>query len=276
MQLETISITGYAQKPNYKPTPITAQKKQFGQPITPPPPNHSYKKVLKQKEKNNRENNSGGGPTSQIRNQMILVKDMDVTKLMNDQKWVDRLAKELKCQKQWSDKWGFISDPKLYLGEENESYKPKTPPPSKWSAYSIVNPPKNNPLTKPIPPPENYIPPCFKITHDPKTGNPLPHTNASYHHSNPTTRCSTPQKIHEQAPFGIYLNTSSLNNFGPKNRNRGYLSTYNSFFVANGGGKEMGPKDIYKYPPTTSNEYGWHWNGRKTLEIYGSTNAKNF
>ncbi|KAI8617775.1 hypothetical protein BC830DRAFT_66396 [Chytriomyces sp. MP71] len=53
----------------------------------------------------------------------------------------------MKTQREWSDKWGALNDPKLYLGEVGEPSKALKAPPTKWSAYSIINTPKRNPLS---------------------------------------------------------------------------------------------------------------------------------
>ncbi|KAI9347696.1 hypothetical protein BDR26DRAFT_854606 [Obelidium mucronatum] len=60
---------------------------------------------------------------------------------------LDRLAKEMKAQREWSDRWGALNDPKLYLGEDGPDAYPLKAPPTKWSAYSIINTPKRNPLS---------------------------------------------------------------------------------------------------------------------------------
>ncbi|KAJ3061005.1 hypothetical protein HDU98_003064 [Podochytrium sp. JEL0797] len=42
--------------------------------------------------------------------------------------WLDRMAKEMKARHEWSDKWGALNDPKLYLGESGPDKFPTKAP----------------------------------------------------------------------------------------------------------------------------------------------------
>ncbi|KAI8849778.1 hypothetical protein BC829DRAFT_175893 [Chytridium lagenaria] len=73
-----------------------------------------------------------------------------------DESWVNRIVKELKAQREWSDKWNCLNDPKLYLGEDGPDAFPSKPMPTRWSPFNIINPPDpipSHPLTPSTNPP---------------------------------------------------------------------------------------------------------------------------
>ncbi|KAJ3087030.1 hypothetical protein HK102_011939 [Quaeritorhiza haematococci] len=53
--------------------------------------------------------------------------ERDVIAMMNDSSWVDRVAKEMKAQSEWSEKWTFMNDPKLYMGPDAPDKYPAKP-----------------------------------------------------------------------------------------------------------------------------------------------------
>ncbi|KAJ3110883.1 hypothetical protein HK100_002877 [Physocladia obscura] len=58
--------------------------------------------------------------------------------------WLDRMVKEAKAQREWTDKWSALNDSKLYLGESapSDAFSGKAP-----VEYHIINTPKRNPLS---------------------------------------------------------------------------------------------------------------------------------
>ncbi|KAJ3233707.1 hypothetical protein HDU78_006313 [Chytriomyces hyalinus] len=262
--------------------------------------------------------------------------------------WLDRMAKEMKAQRDWSDKWGVLNDTQLYLGELGSSVPPPKAVPTKWSSYSIINTPKRNPLSsRPATPDGSEADKkhgtfnSFKVTgnrHDFMSCKNARHPN----HPNPTKGTSLRSNEIESSNYnsntdqggqycydhqtGLYHRVLS-NQYKPgfsatqqgskrsnEPRNHASLASFNnvsnqqhpvcqssrttvvsacSSKAANGTVKslhvgddrafkvvrqkgvssELLPAEKYKFPPTSNMEYGWAYQNRKTLEIFGSTSA---
>ncbi|TPX66795.1 hypothetical protein SpCBS45565_g04152 [Spizellomyces sp. 'palustris'] len=192
-------------------------------------------------------------------------RERDVIGMINDQNWKDRLAKELKSQREWSERWGCLVDPLLYLSNPHQgSWKPQAPPHN--SPFNIINPPGKNVLpNSPPPTPPDYIPATYKVTGDRSnylSGSPNLRARPTPNLLFDTTSRPTPAEY--TAPFATAtpVSQSSL----PK-QNRGTLPIHRKHQ------SRPDPQAVYKYPPSTNTEYGWAWGGMRTLEIYGSTNA---
>ncbi|KAJ3257143.1 hypothetical protein HDU77_002793 [Chytriomyces hyalinus] len=253
---------------------------------------------------------------------------------------LDRMAKEMKAQRDWSDKWGVLNDTQLYLGELGSSVPPPKAVPTKWSSYSIINTPKRNPLSsRPATPDGSEADKkhgtfnSFKVTgnrHDFMSCKNARHPN----HPNPTKGTSLRSNEIESSNYnsntdqggqycydhqtGLYHRVVS-NQYKPgfsatqqgskrsnEPRNHASLASFNnvsnqqhpvvsacSSKAANGTMKslhasddrafkvvrqkgvssELLPAEKYKFPPTSNMEYGWAYQNRKTLEIFGSTSA---
>ncbi|TPX68788.1 hypothetical protein CcCBS67573_g07076 [Chytriomyces confervae] len=261
--------------------------------------------------------------------------------------WLDRMAKEMKAQRDWSDKWGVLNDTQLYLGELGSSVPAPKAVPTKWSSYSIINTPKRNPLSsRPTTPDGSEADNkhgtfnSFKVTgnrHDFMSCKNARHPN----HPNPTKGSSLRSNEIESSNYssksdqggqycydhqtGLYHRVVS-NQYKPgfsatqqgskrsnEPRNHASLASFNnvsnqqhpvcqsrttvvsacSSKVGNGTVKslhadddrafkvvrqkgvssELLPAEKYKFPPTSNMEYGWAYQNRKTLEIFGSTSA---
>eukprot|EP00842_Homolaphlyctis_polyrhiza_P003568 jgi/Hompol1/4211/HPOL_003518-RA len=48
-----------------------------------------------------------------------------MAKFLDDCTWIDRVSKELKGQRQWSQKWQALNDPRLYMGEDTPMHYPQ-------------------------------------------------------------------------------------------------------------------------------------------------------
>ncbi|KAJ3417594.1 hypothetical protein HDV05_000051 [Chytridiales sp. JEL 0842] len=195
---------------------------------------------------------------------------------VDDTPWVDRITKELRAQREWNEKWGFIKDSNLYMDNPKRDIKHKYQQPTKWSAFSIINAPTRNPVSSRPDTPDEFAAPTFKVT------------GSRDHHlspTNPHASCNSTRQLnvksttyspyddpvppaHEQAPFAT-----------SRYKNRATLSSYNNAAVVGGrGGKHTGegivePMQRYVFPATNNMEYGWNWGGRKSLELFGSTSA---
>ncbi|KAI8823847.1 hypothetical protein BJ741DRAFT_634124 [Chytriomyces cf. hyalinus JEL632] len=256
--------------------------------------------------------------------------------------WLDRMAKEMKAQRDWSDKWGVLNDTQLYLGELGSSVPAPKAVPTKWSSYSIINTPKRNPLSsRPTTPDGSEADKkhgafnSFKVTgnrHDFMSCKNARHPN----HPNPTKGTSLRSNEIESSNYnnnnadqggqycydhqtGLYHRVVS-NQYKPgfsatqqqgskrsnEPRNHAHQASLASFNnVSNqqhpvcqsrtalvsavsskagsdrafkalrqkGVSSELLPAEKYKFPPTSNMEYGWAYQNRKTLEIFGSTSA---
>ena len=208
----------------------------------------------------------------------------------------DHWAKELKGQKEWSVKWAALNDPKLYLGEHASSnYKFKAQviftailyyQPTKWSVFSVINPPGYKPGMNAPEIPPGCVLPTFKITGErhsfrqeknvgagPLQSKPEYRTAKSVsiknHNADPTINTPT----FYNAPFAVATPVPSSEVRKLETQYRASIASYNSSLVgARAGGKvdfAKDPQRIFKYPATSSMEYGWNWDGRNKLEIYG-------
>jgi hypothetical protein len=168
--------------------------------------------------------------------------------------------------------------------------------PTKWSAFSVINPPGREPtLSKPEIPP-GCTPPTFKITGERDTQErrkirqsawdllhaPTDYTRTSdsygtaYQKKKPSDASQTnvySSSISKKsnsvtpsfhtAPFATETPVSREDISKLENRYRASLMNYNSTLVgARARGKAefaKEPKSVYKYPPTTGMEYGWIW-----------------
>ncbi|KAJ3109312.1 hypothetical protein HDU97_007806 [Phlyctochytrium planicorne] len=234
----------------------------------------------------------------------------DVTRF-HDQTWVDRVAKELKSQREWSDKWGCLNDPKLYLGEEGPDRFPKKVIPTAWSAFNIINPPGNKPTNSRPQTPESYDPPTFKITgcrDQYRNSNRVSlqsYNNISKHHN---SNHSNNRPSYQPPSTAYATTTSSTNNttitsrsisssHGPKPDAAPSYSTSTSYSSSSSSEEwsfSSHPRRSvayqthhptptqYAFPPTTNRMYGWAWtnsengggSGRmNNLEIFGNTSA---
>ncbi|TPX74162.1 hypothetical protein CcCBS67573_g04575 [Chytriomyces confervae] len=295
------------------------------------------------------------------------LKDKDAARLQDalttakNVAWVDRMAKEMKAQREWSDKWGVLNDTQLYIGDMGTPVPAAKATPTKWSAYSIINTPKRNPLasrpsTSDVAKEEEEEEDdgtfnSFKVTgnrHDFLSCNNARHPN----HPNPTkrgmSRTSDVEVSSYDADFGgqlcydhrtgLYGRVSNQYKPGfsnsttiPKQKSSSHgshetgnhaagarkfthqqasLASFNhvanqplhrpsaapaylkggmtftkplsskapaqqqhSYNVRQKGVPAELPADKYLFPPTSNMEYGWTYQNRKTLEIFGSTSA---
>ena len=221
----------------------------------------------------------------------------------SDYQRVDRWAKEIKGQKEWSHKWGLLNDPKLYGGENAPEVSTNRNPPTKWSGFSVINPPGRHPMPSKPEVPAGYIAPTFKITgerdsHSRKTvrqnAKDTAHSLTDYSTSSSSygsmyrpqkkettpvqgtskhvSKAQVPPAFH-QAPFATATPVAQEDIKKLEKNYRASLVMYNSSLVgARAGGKvefAREPQAVYRHPATSSMEYGWNWAGRKNLEIYG-------
>ncbi|KAJ3319357.1 hypothetical protein HDV06_006384 [Boothiomyces sp. JEL0866] len=94
------------------------------------------------------------------KNKQAKNKKSDVQIGGTDQQWVDRVAYEMKAQRQWAQKWQTLTDPKLFNDQEAIKY-PQKQKTTKWSTWSVLNPPDRSIIVHNTPPPPQ---PFFKIT----------------------------------------------------------------------------------------------------------------
>ncbi|KAJ3222282.1 hypothetical protein HDU81_010006 [Chytriomyces hyalinus] len=293
------------------------------------------------------------------------LKDKDAARLQDalttakNAAWVDRMAKEMKAQREWSDKWGVLNDTQLYIGEMGTTVPAAKALPTKWSAYSIINTPKRNPLASRPSTPEVVVEEedsgtfnSFKVTgnrHDflscnnarhPNHPNPTKQGTArnqdvevssydadfggqlSYDHrtglygrvsnqykpgfSNGTTKQKSAlgsyetgnqaaytgaRKVtHQQATLASFNHVSSnqpqhrpsappayskrpSTSFTKPSNSKTATQQQLSYNVRQKGVPPELPAEKYLFPPTSNMEYGWTYQNRKTLEIFGSTSA---
>ncbi|KAJ3231310.1 hypothetical protein HDU81_003873 [Chytriomyces hyalinus] len=273
-------------------------------------------------------NKAGVVETSRLRDKDA-ARLQDALNTSKNAAWLDRMAKEMKAQRDWSDKWGVLNDTQLYLGELGSSVPPPKAVPTKWSSYSIINTPKRNPLSsRPTTPDgseadtKNGTFNSFKVTgnrhdfmscknarhpnHPPPTkgtsfrSNEVESSNFSgmeqggqYYYDHQTGlyhRVSKEYKpgfsqngrVNELRSCGHHASLASFNNVS--NQHLGTSKGSNTpgktlhtgdrgFKVRQKGGTAELPAEKYKFPPTSNMEYGWAYQNRKTVEIFGSTSA---
>ncbi|KAI8919255.1 hypothetical protein DFJ77DRAFT_269207 [Powellomyces hirtus] len=162
-------------------------------------------------------------------------KEVDDRRRASNQNWVDRIANELQCQREWSDKWGSLVDPRLYSDRQRRCWEDKSA--IKYSPFSVLKAPSGDPSGHVPPSSHSFVPVTDKIT-----------GNRAHYLTQQTT-----------AGAASRPNSSSLSK-----GQRGVLPI----------GKRRKPAQVYGFPPTVNTEYGWPWGGVRTLEIYGSTSAK--
>lgn len=224
----------------------------------------------------------------------------DKKQLNSNVSWVDRITKELKAQREWKEKWACLNDLDLYGDSASQISRA---PPTKWSAFSILNPPSGNPLTsRPVTPSDNphLSANSFKVTgdrtrflqgsrriRDESAGN-FYTTNNSYGGGDNGVRGDmgraggASSSLLQTSDGYSDLQKQNLSMSGSRLsvQNRASLLSYN------GGGRAaaatartVAPVKKYKYPATSSMEYGWHWaadnGGRRSLELYGNLGAHN-
>ncbi|KAI8918043.1 hypothetical protein BC831DRAFT_483785 [Entophlyctis helioformis] len=180
------------------------------------------------------------------------------------------------------------------MGESAPPIYPQKSKPTKWSAYSVINPPGRYPVPSDTlasinDDPGSYAPPVYKITgsRDSYLSRPSPHPTS-------TTSTTTPTHVpaFHTAPFATSTPVPSTAQSQQQQQQqqqqpppptsipkhlRGSLHAYNPHMVGLRSGSKSqyaaNPMDVYRFPPSHAMEYGWRWDGRSTLEIYGSTSA---
>ncbi|KAJ1341938.1 hypothetical protein BSLG_003588 [Batrachochytrium salamandrivorans] len=183
---------------------------------------------------------------------------------------VDRVAKELKGQRQWSEKWKCLNDPKLYQGERAGSVYPQKIKPTKWSAFSVINPPGRYPVEDPLLQNGSLHTPYFKITGDRNRYLSSSRTEAAAHSGAYRHQQQRHQHLlhqhhqacaYQTAPFAtdtpVDLNAVSL----LQKHQPASLRMFNSSLVGACAGTRaqfaQDPQKVYAFPPTSSMEYGW-------------------
>ncbi|KAJ3162871.1 hypothetical protein HK101_000653 [Irineochytrium annulatum] len=89
-----------------------------------------------------------------------------------EEPWLDKTASELRGGREWSERWGAITD--IKLGHEGQTKKttrsgcrPLDQMMTKWSVFSILNAPDHNPLKRSESPPQLFKSAIrFKVTGD--------------------------------------------------------------------------------------------------------------
>ncbi|EGF80816.1 hypothetical protein BATDEDRAFT_24740 [Batrachochytrium dendrobatidis JAM81] len=167
----------------------------------------------------------------------------------DEKTWVDRVAKELKGQREWSEKWQTLNDPKLYLGEQ-------APAPTKWSAYSVIVSPGQYPIDPSLD--DNYAP-CFKVTGDRSSY--LSGQIKKPVHSNPSHWQQKQIHTFQNAPFATDTPVDPHAVSLLSKHNRASLKMFNGNLVGARANTRsqfaQDPQRVYRYPPTSSMEYGW-------------------
>ncbi|KAJ3192495.1 hypothetical protein HK101_006385, partial [Irineochytrium annulatum] len=64
--------------------------------------------------------------------------DVDMGLIRDEATWIDRIALERKAEREWSDRWGSLNDPRLYLGEDAPDKWAPQKLPSKWSPFNVA------------------------------------------------------------------------------------------------------------------------------------------
>ncbi|KAJ3225556.1 hypothetical protein HK099_006590 [Clydaea vesicula] len=191
------------------------------------------------------------------------LKSIDKMVKLDSAAWVDRITKELHAQREYKKRWGPINDVKLYSsGDKVQSKKPLQ---TRWTAFSIINPPTKQTISgRPVSP--NYNPPAFKIGE-------LPNNSVGNKSSQKkiVSGFNIPSSTNENNDAKLY------NGKSPEELQslRQYLSFKSKHVVS--------PQEVYKYPATSAQEYGWIYGKQYKdltkasymgLEKYGTITAK--
>lgn len=163
--------------------------------------------------------------------------------------WVNRIAKELKAQREYGARWGKLSDPRfLELPDQGNSLGKKQGTESKtsWSPWFPRNAPVDSSKARP-PSPNGFVPKTYKITSAPA----------------PNDRHSEAEKLQKK----IEKEQEKLHLTGLHSRQ--FDSTLAQVrYKAN-----LTPQQKYYHPVTAAEEYGWVWS-RPSLEIYGRSSGQ--
>ena len=126
----------------------------------------------------------------------------------------------------------------------------------------MINPPGKHPLPITAPElPSGLTRPTFKITGERHCQSSRPPKNSGF----------SPAYL---APYATATPVPPEEVQKLQAAHRATISVCNLSLVgARAGGKvefARDPQAVYKYPATTSMEYGWNWKSKKTFEIYGT------
>ncbi|KAJ3110072.1 hypothetical protein HDU96_006938 [Phlyctochytrium bullatum] len=119
-------------RPQPPPSPMPKREEKL---YIPPPPPMPWKK------KKSKSRTSSVPPPK--REEIEAAKEkaaIEVAKEIHEgHTWVDRVAKELKSQREWSDRWSNLNDPKLYLGESGPDHFESKVMPTRWNAFAVAD-----------------------------------------------------------------------------------------------------------------------------------------
>ncbi|RKO92321.1 hypothetical protein BDK51DRAFT_37539, partial [Blyttiomyces helicus] len=217
---------------------------------------------------------------------------------------VDRIAREIKAERQWGEKWERLNDPRLYVGESGPAAWPVKAPvstyhddvdalflvrlrsngekPAKWSPFSIINPPGRSPAPDDDPSlslAESGV--TGKITGDPthrrrhRAGRPQQQPPSPP----PSAPASPPLTLPPDDPRFPPSSDPHHAASGLSKHQRAPLATYGYALHSArllrqtrfAPGAMPDPYNVYRIPPTTSMELGWKWGGVASLERYGTS-----
>ncbi|KAL2919364.1 hypothetical protein HK105_201007 [Polyrhizophydium stewartii] len=198
---------------------------------------------------------------------------------------------ELKGQREWSQKWQALNDPRLFLGEDAPVDFPQKSKPTKWSAYSVINPPGRFPVPEAALEAIDPHAPCFKITGDRERyltsrradqafytqtlGGSIPRAQQDARHPATTAVMGTATTtasasaaadsrhtpVFHLAPFATNTPVSPTAVSHLQKHQRASLSMFNAHLVGARAGSRaqfvQDPQSTYRFPPTSSMEYGW-------------------